>query len=60
MISKPKENEWGAGVAKVAAVEKWAIWTDACFTEDVTYEDPSFGRLGGRDAVARWMHTLTK
>jgi len=53
-------DKYNEHVAKAAAVGKWEIWTDACFTEDVTYEDPSFGVLGGRDAVARWMNGLTQ
>ena len=53
-------DKYNECVLKAAAAGKWELWTDECFTEDVTYEDPNFGVMGGRDAVSNWMNRLTK
>lgn len=35
----------------------WDPWVD-CFTEDCTYVEHLYGRMGGREAIRRWIHRV--
>ncbi len=46
-----RETALAAGVSG-----KWDAWADL-FTEDATYVEHLFGKLGGRDAIRHWITT---